>query len=92
MSNEKKIPTECNNCNSSNIIFHIWGRSEFYSCNDCKKEVTYIEKSLDIGSPWGIWGPGAHGSNSNVDARELRFNLPHGYKFPLDDWSFDDDI
>ena len=64
MSNEKKTPDHCNHCNSTDIVFHSWGRVEYWSCKSCKKEVTYVEPTT-FGSPWGSWDPKTYGFGSS---------------------------
>lgn len=83
MSNEKKVPCKCNHCNSTNIIHQIWGRVEFWSCKDCKNEVTYVEP--DFGKPWG-WDTKTYGFGSSIQYDSTAdltkvFGLPAGYSF-----------
>jgi hypothetical protein len=53
---DKKEPTKCNHCDSSDIAKQTWGRSEFWFCRSCKKEPTYVEPettpTLFSGSNW----------------------------------------
>lgn len=64
MSNEKKTPSKCNHCNSTNIIHHVWNRLEYWSCKDCKQEVTYVEPKLDLGLGGIAWDPKIYGWGS----------------------------
>lgn len=80
---DKKVPETCNHCKSNDIIFHIWGRVEFWSCRACKNEVTYVEPS-----PWQTWDS----KNYGVSDTSQSYTLPTGTKF--NDWGFvvsDDD-
>lgn len=77
MSNEKKVPCKCNHCNSTNIIHQVWGRTEFWSCKDCKNEVTYVEPNF--GKPWEGYDTKTYGFGADlayIDALEI--NLPPG--------------
>ena len=89
MADEKKTPERCNHCNSTNIIFHVWGRSEYWSCKDCKKEVTYVEPKVND-FRFSSWDPKTYGFGSSdfkftvpVDGT-YRVTLPDGITFDTD--------
>jgi hypothetical protein len=69
---EKKAPTKCNHCQSTDIIFHQWGRTEYYSCKSCKNEVP-MEVVQEQTNTWGAWDPKTYGFSSSS------FTLPEGY-------------
>lgn len=58
MSENKKKPTKCNHCYSTNVIFSQWGRVEYYSCGDCKKEITEEKEPVTL---WSGWDPKNYG-------------------------------
>lgn len=64
MSENKKKPTKCNHCYSTNVIFSQWGRVEYYSCGDCKKEITEETDKLPF-SPRTSWDPKQYGFGSS---------------------------
>lgn len=86
MSEEKKIPTICNHCHSTDIIFHSWGRSEYYSCLSCKKEVVFVEpyarefstnsSTPDLVGGLGIWDPKFYGYGGGNSQNDLKSILP----------------
>lgn len=72
MSENKKVPTKCNHCNSTDIVHHVWGRTEYWSCKSCKNEVKYVEEYIPkfntlggdngiVASPWTSWDPKQYG-------------------------------
>lgn len=80
---ENKKPTHCNHCKSSEIMHHVWGRTEFYSCLSCKKEVTYQEEPVSQPSLWKAWDPKEYGFSPFVNSNQ-------SVSAPSDAFIFDD--
>ncbi len=74
---ENKGPKVCNHCKGTDIIFHVWGRLEYYSCRDCKQEVK--DPIYDSANPWGVWDPKMYGIGS-----DFTIPLPQGLTVDLD--------
>ena len=57
MNNDDNMPKKCNNCGGTKIVHQVWGRTEYYSCQDCKKEVTASLVSWDQywNMPTTVW-------------------------------------
>lgn len=57
MSENKKDPTSCNHCGSTNIAKQTWGRTEYWYCHSCKKEPVYVEPKKEDPIPFNPWTP-----------------------------------
>lgn len=84
MSDEKKVPEVCNHCKSKNVIHQVWGRTEFYSCKDCKNEVTYVEPQKNDIWNYQTWNPKDYGFSSTD------FSTPYQLPLGFDDSDTDD--
>jgi hypothetical protein len=90
---DKKEPTKCNHCDSTDIAKQTWGRSEFWFCRSCKKEPVYTEPeaapTLFGGSTWDPkhygFSPYTSSSDafyfddSNDSSMDCIVNLPKGF-------------
>lgn len=51
---DKKAPEICNNCGSKDVMFCVWGRTEYYTCKSCKKEVTSDSALISYDDYWNL--------------------------------------
>lgn len=83
---ESKGPKICNHCQGSDVIYHVWGRTTFYSCKDCKQEVK--EQVQDQTSPSAAWDPKTYGFSTT----DFSFTLPQGTTIDLDAFHGNDSL
>lgn len=72
-----KAPESCNHCKSTKLHYHQWGRTEYYSCLDCKKEVSLSTSSVQTTSQdniWAAWDPKTYGFGTT----DYKITLPEG--------------
>jgi transposase-like protein len=67
---EQTKPKKCPHCYSENTLHNVWGRTEYYSCGDCKKEIV-VPKDNTIQYEWN---PSMYGFSST----DLSITLPEG--------------
>jgi len=66
----------CNHCSSKRVELQVWGRTQFYSCLDCKLEVTAAPPQPKSAE----WTASKHyGTSTYSTADDCMYTLPVGW-------------
>ncbi len=79
---DKKEPTKCNHCNSTDIAKQVWGRLEFWFCRSCRQEPVYVEPEI-APTLWtgATWNPKDYGLSSVGDPDHIVKNVDFDWGF-----------